>query len=325
MSLARLTDSNDHKLPLMTSRCVAPLLALIIVEGSIACSGERSQKKNDSITASQVNSPPITGSSIATGWDSAAGRVLMLSGSKNPADVAIVLPGVTDSVLAATSHFELRSLANVPVELFGSRGLVGQSILRTSSQSSDPAGCFNWPTGVLMNGAPSDWKIALEKGRAIGLSLDSLEGMKGVDSAQFVKAVVNAALSITEKSDPVFRGIPFAVRKGYRFVVSSKSVIIAEVVRRINEEANPREEHLLLVAEQPSTSTDYRVAYHVRSAGAEESLETSEVLAAIRLRNTNRPAIVITFEYEDGGKIALLERLGENIWQVVWKSASTGC
>ena len=176
-----------------------------------------------------------------------------------------------------------------------------------------------------MTSVPTGWRVALAKGRAIGLLLDSIEGMTDVDSAQFVANVVSMALSLTGSGDAVFSGIPFFVRKGYRLMMPSVSIIIAEAVRRINEEANPREEHLLLLAERLRGDITYRVGFHARSAGSEESLETSEVLSALRLTKTNRLAIVITFDYEDGGKIGLLERLGPSNWRVVWKSAYTGC
>jgi hypothetical protein len=173
--------------------------------------------------------------------------------------------------------------------------------------------------------SPPGWTIALEKNRATGIALDSIEGFTGTDSARLVSDFLTAAAKITDGTDPVFRGIPFFVRKGYRLNQPAFSVLIGEVVRRINEEANPREEHLLLIAERNSGNPDYEVAFHARSAGKEESLETSEVLAAIRLVASNRYAVILTFEYEDGGKIGLLERFAEKNWRLVWKSAYTGC
>ena len=79
------------------------------------------------------------------------------------------------------------------------------------------------------------------------------------------------------------------------------------------------------MAERSGNDTTYRVGFHTRSAGPEESLETSEILAALRLKQSGRTAMVITFDYEDGGKIGLLERLAAYSWQVVWKSAYTDC
>jgi hypothetical protein len=250
--------------------------------------------------------------------------VLIVAASRVPTDVVIVLPGLTDSMLAETLHFELRGLVNTPVELFNFSGLVGSSILQVSSQSSDPTRCVKWPVGRLASSVSPGWKVALEKGKAIGLPLDSMEGMTGPDSARFVADIRKAALSLTDV-DPVFRGIPFFVRRGYRLTTSGSSVVIGDAVRRINEEANPREEHLFLLAERSGDDTVYHVGFHLRSAGAEESLETNEILTALRLTRSGRLTMVITFDYEDGGKIGLLERLTANSWQVIWKSAYTDC
>jgi len=174
---------------------------------------------------------------------------------------------------------------------------------------------------------PANWRVALEKGHAKGLQLDSITSPSSPrsDSSAIVAYVLKAALSLSGTSDSPFRGIPFSVRQGYRFETPALVVLIAEVVRKINEEANPREEHILFLAERARSSPEYHVVFQKRSAGAEESLETSEVLAALQLTASDHLAVVVTFDYEDGGKIGLLERINANSWQVVWKSAYTGC
>jgi len=313
-----------HKLLLMTS-CRRTVCCLLVSAVGVAGCSDRPAAKNVDSAALDEGLPPVTGSTTATGWDSSAGPVMIVAASKNPTDAVIVLPVFPDSSLAATSRFELQGIANIPVELFNSRGLVGSSTLQVSSQASDATGCVNWPTGRLTGSVPLGWRVALQKGRAVGLPLDSLENMGPADSARVVADVVKVALSLSRNADPAFRGIPFFVRKGYRLTTGFSSILVAEAVRRINEEANPREEHLLMLAERSSNNSQYRPAFHTRSAGAEESLETSEILGVLRLMRTNRLAIVITFDYEEGGKIGLLERLGEHNWRLVWKSAYTGC
>jgi hypothetical protein len=152
--------------------------------------------------------------------------------------------------------------------------------------------------------------------------------MNSTDSAQFVSSILRAVSSLNEGST-AFAGIPYFIRKGYRLALPPSSLLIAEAVRRINEEANPREEHLLLLAERSSerSSKDdsYRVGFYKRSTGYEESLETSEILAAVRFVSSSRLAFVVAFDYEDGGKVGLLERVGVGTWRIVWRSAYTGC
>ena len=324
LNTARRTDVVAHKLSLMTFNRFALYSVYVTLVLTAACRETPSARISDS-TAGRIITPPLTGSASGTGWDSTAGPAIVIAASKASPDVVVVLPGLTDSTLAATSRFELRGLENIPVDLFNSSGLVGTSVLQVRSQSNDPTGCVRWPTGTLTGVVPSGWKVALEKGRATGSPLDSMEGLTGPDSARFVADVLKAAVSLTDGSDPVFRGIPFFVRKGYRLMMLGSTVIIGDAVRKINEEANPREEHLFLLAERSGTDTIYHVGFHTRSAGPEESLETSEILSALHLRQSGRNALVITFDYEDGGKIGLLERVTPNNWQVVWKSAYTDC
>jgi hypothetical protein len=175
-----------------------------------------------------------------------------------------------------------------------------------------------------VDSVPGDWRVGLEKGRAAGIRLISMDGMQGDDSARLVRDVITSATHLADVSS-AFRGIPFYVRKAYRLESPPLSVIVAELVRKINEEANPREEHVLLIAERQGGDRNYQMVFHTRSAGVEESLETSDVLAAFRLVKSGQPALVVSFDYEDGGKIGLVERISGNEWRLVWKSAYTGC
>jgi hypothetical protein len=290
-----------------------------------ACREKPSGSSADSAAKRSAATPAITGSLTVTGWDSTAGPVMLVAMSRASPEVAIVLPGLTDSTLALTSRFELAALENTSVELFSSRGLDGSSVLRTSSQPGNSTGCVSWPIGRLTHVPPMGWRIGFEKGKVVGLPLDSLEGMGSADSSRFAMSILRAVGSLGTGGDAAFRGIPYFIRKGYRLTLPSSSVLIAEVVRRINEEANPREEHLLLLAERSGNEMDYRVAFSERSAGAEEVIETSEILAAVRFTGSNRVALAITFDYEDGGKVALLERVTAGNWRIVWKSAYTDC
>jgi hypothetical protein len=251
--------------------------------------------------------------------------MMVVATSRALPDVSIILPGLTDSALAAASHLEIAAVANTPVELFGLRGLAGNSMLQVVPQSGNAVGCVSWPVGRLTRMPATDWRVGFEEGRVVGLPLDSLEGMTSADSARFVSNILGAVNSLSNEGSAAFAGIPYFVRKGYRLALLPSSILVAEVVRRINEEANPREEHLLLLAERSSNDASYRVGFYKRSAGAEEALETSEILAAVRFVRSSRLAFALTFDYEDGGKVGLLERVGVGTWRIVWKSAYTDC
>jgi hypothetical protein len=302
---------------------ILPCLIVVAI-ADVACRDNKPQKPVDS-GAIISHAPAVTGLAGSTGWDSTAGPVLILPVPGDLSRAAVVLPGMTDSTLAATSQFELRGIDSINVDFFNPHGIVGSAVLRVASQRPDASGCVNWPSGSLTSAIPVGWRIGLEKGRASGLSLDSLAAMNSQDSARFVTEALGATSTLGSSSDSAFRGLPFSVRRGYRIGLSPSPVIVAEVVRKINEEANPREEHTLFLAERETAGGSYRVKFSKRSAGREETLEASDVLAAVRLKRTNNPVIVITFEYEDGGKIGLLEKSSDGSWNMRWRSAYTGC
>jgi len=288
-----------------------------------ACRGEKPRVNSDSASVTNARQT-VTGLTSATGWDSAAGSFLVIPGSDS-VDAAIVLPGLTDSVLASTKRFELNGLENTALDFFNLQGLVGSATLRVSSQSAEAAGCLTWPEGQLTGVVPAQWRLGLEAGRASGIEAVPIDAMRGRDSTTLIADVLDAISHLPQGGNTAFKGIPFSIRNAYRLVVPKSSVIVAEVVRKINEEANPREEHVFIVAERRSTGGGYQLAFHMISAGAEESLETTDLLAAIKVARTGNLALVVSFDYEDGGKVGLLEEISEGTWRVVWKSAYTGC
>jgi hypothetical protein len=149
--------------------------------------------------------------------------------------------------------------------------------------------------------------------------------MTSADSVQVTTELARLASSLTVSSDPAFEGLPFSVRKAYRGTLGKRAVLIGDVVRKINEEANPREEHLLLIAERgPGNDAQYTAVFQSRAAGSEEIVRTSEILGALKFLN-GKPAFVVSFNYENGGRVALIERVSDSEWKLTWRSAYTGC
>jgi len=248
---------------------------------------------------------------------------MILPTSQNPATVTVVLPDLSDSAFTDLKYFDLAAMVDLSVELFGLHGAAGVSPLQIASRQDVTQRCLMWPQARLSNPPLKPWAVGFSKGRAVGVPLDSLEAMSSRDSAAFVNEIARIASVHSQRGDSSFSGLPFSVRKAYRFSLGPGSGFVANVVRTINEEANPRAEHFLLVAEK--SSAGYQEAYHVRAAGSEESVQTNEILAMVRFVETGQLAIVFTFDYEDGGRIALLDRVGALRWHVSWRSAFTGC
>jgi hypothetical protein len=116
------------------------------------------------------------------------------------------------------------------------------------------------------------------------------------------------------------------VRSAYTFRLDSLDVVIADVIRSVNEEANPRIEHLLMIGERPAGAAGkYRTGYYSRTAGAEETTQATEVLAAVRIGSSKRPAVVVNIEYDDGRVLGLIERVAPGQWRSIWRSAFTDC
>jgi hypothetical protein len=287
------------------------------------CRAEKPRVNSDSASVANKRQT-VTGLTSGTGWDSVAGSFLVIPGSDS-SDAAVVLPGLTDTLLNSTKHFELSGLDNATLDLFSLRGFVGSSSLHVSSQQAEAVGCLAWPEGQLSGVVPAQWRVGLEAGKASGIKVVPVDATQGKDSTTLIADVLKVALQLPQGGDAAFKGIPFSVRNAYRLITPETSVIVAEVVRKINEEANPREEHVLVVAERGSAVSAYKLAFDMISAGVEESLQTTDLLAAINVVKTNRLAVVVSFDYEDGGKIGLLERISEGNWQLIWKSAYTGC
>lgn len=314
---------SDYKLLLMNSRCALVAASALVFVVLFACNGE---SRNTPVDSSATNAPGpgvVSPPAPSTGWDEAAGPALILLTTTNPGSVVVVLPYLTDSTLADSEQFDFSTLLNSRVELFGPHGLAGEATLLAVASPVGVEGCQTWPQGRISESPAKSWRVGFLEGRVTGVPLDSIEGMNDADSSAFTREITRIVSSYSQRGDSVFHGLPFSVRKAYRFSIGSTPGFIASVVRKINEEANPRQEHFLVIAERSGGT--YREVFQTRTAGSEESVQTNEILAVINLVETGQPAIVVTFEHEDGGRVGLLERVSEGRWRVIWRSAYTGC
>ena len=281
----------------------------------------------DSAVVIAPASEPATVPAVNPGWDTGvAGPVMLLSVPDNSASVSVVIPSMTDSTLASTSAFELDSLSGAAVELLNREGLAGSSVLVLDQQQQTPEGCVVWPKVRLSEVPPKPWRIGFVRGVVVPLPLDSLERMSGSDSTFIVRELARLSSMVAEGEDPAFQGLPFSVRKAFRFALPKRSVVVGDIVRRINEEANPREEHLLLIAERAATGSDgYSSVFNSRVAGAEDAVRTSEILSAVRFVKGNTAAVIVAFDFADGGRTALIQRVSDTEWKITWRSAFSGC
>jgi hypothetical protein len=302
------------------------LVSWFLILLAAGCRGDTGTSRTDSISSASASVVPTLPVPVNTGWqEDEAGPALLLSDSASASTALVVFPSLTDSVVAGTKAFNADSLTGMSFDLFGRPGSAGPAILTAESRSSSSEGCVSWPAGTLAGNIQRTWRFGLKRGLATAIPLDSLEGMTSVDSVQVTTELARLASSLTVTSDPAFEGLPFSVRKAYRGTLGKKVMLIGDVVRKINEEANPREEHLLLIAERElANDVPYTAVFQSRAAGSEEIVRTSEILGALKFLN-GRPVIVVSFNYENGGRVALIERVSDSGWKLTWRSAYTGC
>ena len=297
-----------------------PLLALIL-----GCRSDSEVSKGDSTIVPAAPALPVILPAGNTGWeDSVAGPVLLLAHPEDSRLAAIVFPALTDSALAHGLAPVADTLAGMSVDLFDRRGKIGSARLLSRVSSQPAEGCISWPVMTFEDTVVKPWRVGLQRGAATSLSLDSLEGVTSADSLLMTTELARLASALPASNDSAFQGLPFAVRKAYRSKLGQTSLLIGDIVRKINEEANPREERLLLLAESQSSGV-YSTVFHSRAAGSEEIVRTNEILAAVRFVRGKIPAIIIAFEYENGSRTAVIERLSGATWKLAWRSAYAGC
>lgn len=307
---------------------------MMLALSALACERSRSTPTTDTTTTAVRNAVPTTPMPRvpSSGWDASAGAVLVVRDSV-PSSGFVVFPQYTDSVLPDTVRFESESLRGTALDLLGRAGQVGEArVGAITSQEWSGSGCIEWPTASLHaigdTTLPPAWSVAFTAGLVQPIALDSLDALSRPDSARLAADITRLASALPHDTVPAFRGVPFAVDRAYRFsLASGTQVIVAEVVRRLNQEANPLEQEILLVAERANTTNAARphTVYFERHSGSEDRLETFDVLAAVLLGAPRHPALVLMREGPETNAYALLERGSDGQWRLRWTSARTGC
>ena len=300
------------------------ITAFALLITAAACSPDKKPAGGDSTAVSPVavgQSLPVP---VNTGWqDSISGPALILPVADNSAAVSAVLPMMNDSTLSLAAPVNADSFQGMSVDLFDRSGAAGTVVLGRGIPSAVAEGCIAWPVLALREASLKTWQAGFKSGIAAAIPLDSLEGVASPDSSSITTELARLASALPASNDPVFRGLPFYVRKAYRSKGGATPILVGDILRKINEEANPREEHLLLIAE-PGSGGHYNTVFHSRTAGSEEAVRTSDVLAAVRFNANKRDALVVSFDYENGTRVTLIERTPSG-WKVTWRSAYTGC
>ena len=268
----------------------------------------------------------------ASTWDSTAGLAMFIVGAA-PTEAWIIAPRYTDTTsLDSPARFDLAPLRSLQLDLFASGKRVGGARIGGTSGSVRTDSCRTWPTAHLDvtatdTTAARDWTVAFEAGHAQEMTVDSIASLASADSARLAADIARLASALPGDTAAMFRGLPFVVNRAWRArTPNGQQLIVAIVVRNVNQEANPRQERILLLAERDSaaTTTRYATKYSERAVGLEETLEATDLVALVLLGTERRPTLVVARDTGNGSSFALIERIAGE-WQRRWASTYAGC
>jgi len=317
------------------------MIVLLMVGG---CEKSEVQPPVDSTEPEQqVRSDTIKTPLPISSWDSDAGLIFLVR-DPDATSAMVVFPQYADSTLPDTIHFDRSLVRGKTVDVFNRAGLAGHLHVDSMELTTWTEGCIEWPTAVLSKADSGimrgSWNTAFIAGLVRAVPLDSMESLSAADSARIVVQLTRMASAIPEASSSSFRGLPFVVRSAHRFSAApGVQAVVSDIVRKVNLEANPLEEHTLLIAERASSARgggQWKLVYTERVAGVEERIETTDLLAALRFgggelgarerdSSGERTALLVVRVNDETNAYALIERSLQGKWKVRWTSVRTGC
>lgn len=331
--------------PSMTRRPASRTALLLLAAGIAAtgCAPDEPPPVVDTIGPAVVTPIDSAAAVRTSGWVEAAGSVLLVPATSQPGQAQVVFPSLMETKTGELDGATVRGQlpAGTRVQLLSRSGGAGEAIVATAAEAQDApvaasdSTCTQWPTVRLAaadasagDEPPAGWTVGFVADLVDPVALDSLERLPGGDSARLAAAVARIASALPNDTAAQFRGLPFSVRSARRFMPAPGVVaVVAEVVRKVSQEARPLEEHILLVAERDSAAprAAFAPVYSERTIGAEDEVVTSEVLAAVRVRASGSALVVLFRDLYEGGRYAVLERVGPRRWLLRWTSVYTGC
>jgi hypothetical protein len=252
-------------------------------------------------------------------WNaSTLGPALFIPGD-SAGRVVVILPDTMSSVDDLSDTTTVRLLG---------RGGAVQVARVARGTALDSTECPPWRIASPQGMAP--WSVGFAAADVMPLPLDSIGRLPRRDSTRLAAAVTRLASTIHDDPQGRFVGLPFSVRSAWEFTLADgHQIVVATLQRQINQEATPLEEHTLVIAERdarPGADDDsWTTAYSERSRGDEETVETRELLAAIRLGTNAGPMLVLSRDFGDRVEYGLLDRDAGGHWRVRWTGTGLTC
>ena len=237
-----------------------------------------------------------------------------------------------EAVVLRITQYETDTLPIGPargdrVALVDPGGVVRPARIVAAPPPADSGRCASWPVVRIAPAGrePTPWTIGFPPDRATALRVDSLSSLGGRDSSALAAAIARAASIVPGDSARGFRGLPFVVRTAWRGTLDGRRVVIADVERRINQEADPRIERLALIAEESGPGGQLEPVWSERITGREDAVPTTDLLAMLRISAPEITAAALARIDDTGSVYLLLERTAAGAWTARWSSADSGC
>jgi len=297
-------------------RRAACVLALLLA----ACEHAKTPSRTNSVAPDSIVAAESSAAPVAPRWLGALGPALFV-----PSDSAGQAFAILSDTLASIDDLS----DTIGVRLFGRNG-AAQPARLAQVKPSDSTECPSWR--VVSPASATPWSVGFAGDAVTVLPLDSLNAMSHADSSRLATALIRLASVLHDDAsgagDSRFVGLPFSVRTAWSFALADgHQVVVATLQRQINQEASPLEEHTLLIAERdarPGAADDsWTTTYSERSRGDDETVETRELLAAVKL-GSQPPLLVLSRDYGDRVDYSLLERVAGG-WRVRWSGSGQSC
>ncbi|MCU0623146.1 MAG: hypothetical protein MUF53_04695, partial [Gemmatimonadaceae bacterium] len=270
-----------------------------------ACGGGADRPPTNDTTGVAASAPGTPGPAPAApvAWPPALGGWLVVGAPSGAARSGVLL--VPDSV---PDFDALAAVRGAQVELFGAGGRVGRASI-AAVERADSVECIAWPMARLQlppDSATTAWTLGVRAGSATPLPSVDFAGMGTRDSARLVVELARLASGLAGDTTPSFRGLPMVVRSAVRLgEVAGREVVVAEIVRRVGQEATPLEERIAMLAERDTgAGSPWRAGWVARIAGVEETIEASDFVGAV-LVTPDTPVVVLQRESTKGARYEL--------------------
>ena len=261
---------------------------------------------------------------VASGWNGAAGPALLVQGPSRDEAIALY-PTADDS--DAVAQLDSASMRRLPVTLVGRGGAVLTALLGAPPGDGMDE-CERWPLRAMQPDSTITWAVGFVNARVSPMALDSVDVLSPRDSMALAAEASRLASTATLPTDAAFQGLRFTAHDIRRFTIApGVQGLTAHMVRRVNQEANPREEQTLLIAERDSgrSAGPYQLAYAERDFGREEAVITPEILAGVRLGIGRAPMLIVARDNDTGISYRMIERTGTRQWRARWSSGAISC